>query len=117
RRPAPPTAPAPHAVATPAAAPHNHDVRQTLRAENPLADESPLPRLVDGDGQAFGGELGLAVYIEDGARGAHDVRGDQRGLEQPVRVAFHEVAILEDPRLALLPLHPQLPPPAAPRPP
>ena len=40
--------------------------------------------------------------IEDGTRGAGGVRGEQRGLEEPVRVALHQVAILEDAGLAFL---------------
>ena len=47
-------------------------------------------------GHALGRKLGLAVDIKDAARSARRERRQQHGLEQPVRIALHQVAVLED---------------------
>src|SRR3989475_6977362 len=80
------------------------DVEREVGSEDALAEESPLSSLPHGDTEALGRKVGLPVDIEDGARGAGGVRGEQRGLEEPVRVALHQVAVLEDAGLALLPV-------------
>ena len=56
-------------------------------------------------GEARGREIGLAVDVEDAARGAHRESGQQHAFEQQVRIALHQVAVLEDPGLALLAVH------------
>src|SRR2546427_9671899 len=75
--------------------------RSEVGAEDALAEESPLARLPGGDAERLGRQPGLAVNIQDGARGAGGVRGEQHGLEEPVRVALHQMAVLEDAGLAL----------------
>jgi hypothetical protein len=45
---------------------------------------------------------GLAVDIEDGARGPGREGREQHGLQHAVRIAFHQVAVLEDAGLAFL---------------
>src|SRR5207244_1217974 len=78
------------------------DIEREVGCEDALAEEPPLARLRHGDAEALGRKLGLPVDIEDRARGAGRGRGGQRGLEEPVRVALHQVAILEDAGLAFL---------------
>src|SRR5207249_1488317 len=52
--------------------------------------------------QPGGGEVGLAVDVQDGARRAGRIGREQGSLEELVRVTFHQVAVLEDAGLAFL---------------
>src|SRR5262249_9608535 len=71
-------------------------------AQDSLAQEPPRARSFDGGPQACRREIGLAVHVEDAAGGAHREGGQHGALEDQVRIALHQMAILEDARLALL---------------
>jgi len=62
-----------------------------------MMTEPPLPM------QASREEL--AVNMDVDVRGPHEVGGDGRAFQHLVRVAQHDVAILERPRLALVGVH------------
>src|SRR5438132_12351033 len=65
----------------------------------------PYTTLYHGPVEALGREVGLAVYIKDGPAGPGRVSGEQHALEDLMRIALHQVAVLEDARLALLAVH------------
>src|SRR5262245_1137545 len=46
--------------------------------------------------------MGFAVYVEVSAAHASRVRCEKRSFEEPVRIALHQVAVLEDAGLTLL---------------
>ncbi len=61
------------------------DLQAEAAAEDGVADEPPLARLRGGARETRGGEIRLAVDVEDRARGAHRVRREQHAFEEPVR--------------------------------
>ena len=65
-------------------------------------------RLPHGLGAPLGGEPRLAVDVEDAPARAGGVRGEEHPLEEPVRVGLHQMAVLEDPGLALLAVRDQV---------
>src|SRR5262249_56973877 len=85
-----------------AGAPPDLHVEGEVRAEDAGSEEPGRPGRLDRGRAALGRQPGLAVYIEDAPAGARRVGGDQEALQDPVGVRLHQVAVLEDPRLALL---------------
>ena len=82
------------------ASPDFHVYRK-VAGKDAIAHESPPPGLLHGVGHALGREMRLAVNVEVNAGRLRCVRCEERALEEPVRIALHEVAVLEDSGLAL----------------
>ena len=83
------------------AAAHLH-LHREVAAEHVAAHQPPAPRALQRALEAPRGEIGLAVHVEIDVARPRGVGGQERALEQPMRVALEEVAILEDAGLALL---------------
>ena len=79
----------------------NHIDRE-VRAEDVLADVAGGIRLVERRRHAFLGQRHLAADVEEAARQTGRVAGDQGALDQLVRVALHQQAVLVRARLALV---------------
>ena len=73
-----------------------------LAAEHALAHEARRARLLQRPLDVARGQMRLAVDVEDHARSARRVGGQQRAFQEPVGIALQEVAVLEDAGLALL---------------
>ena len=79
-----------------------------MPAEHPVAEDSGRLRVDHRARQALGGELGLAVDVENHVRGARGVRGEQHAFQDPVRIGFHQMAVLDDAGLAFFAVHDEI---------
>ena len=65
-------------------------------------------RFLDCFSHAVCGKIGLGVDVDVGALHSGGVRRDDRSFQQTVGHTFHQVAVLEDTRLALFRVHDEI---------
>src|SRR3546814_16871142 len=80
----------------------DEDFEIIARAAGVLADEALFIGLGDGGEERLRLADELAANVDIGGPRAHGETGDQRALDQLVRIVAHDLAVLERPRLRLV---------------
>ena len=72
---------------------HQLDIEAEAAAQDVVAEDAGLPRLLDGAVQAVHGQRIFGAHVNDAFGRAHHVAADDHAFEQAVRIAFDLVAV------------------------